>query len=125
MNLLNEVDQTKKNGEYRERSQMLAKEYLLAVVQKEGYQVESPVDAWGTLVGVQTKIALDAANGSKATTAAKFVAQATGMILGGNSDPGELNIDDFDELGGEAALEILQVVLAEQKKRAMEGEPQR
>lgn len=122
MNLPREAKKKNKVEELLDQSQMLAKQNLLTVVREGGYQVSSPDDAWGKLVGVQTKIALDAANGSKATTAAKFVAQATGMIMGEHNLEGRMDIDDFEELGGEAALEILQIVLEAQKDGEMDRE---
>ncbi len=57
-----------------------ARRHLLEAVQGEGYAAQNAEDAWGKLVGVQAAIALDAGNGSKATAAAKLVAQATGML---------------------------------------------
>ena len=56
------------------------KRQLLETVIKEGIHVKDVADAWGYLVSVQAKIAMDAGKGTKATNAAKFIGLVTGLL---------------------------------------------
>jgi hypothetical protein len=56
-------------------AQAAARRELLTVV-----SAASPEEAWARLVAVQAEIALEPENGSKATAAARLVAEATGML---------------------------------------------
>ncbi len=56
------------------------KEKIIQVVQEQGLDARSVEEVWGHLVGVQAEIAMDKDNGSKATAAAKLVAQVMGMM---------------------------------------------
>lgn len=60
-------------------AQAAARRHLVRAVRGENQVVETVFDAWGHLVGAQAKIALGG-DGTKSTTAAKFVAKATGMM---------------------------------------------
>lgn len=54
---------------------------LLDAVRESGIEAAHIADAWAQIVAVQAEIALDAAGGTKATAAAKFVAGAAGLPL--------------------------------------------
>lgn len=92
-----------------------AKAHLLQAVRALGLTAENAEDAWGRLVGVQARIALDQESGARATAAAKLVAQATGLIdEGEGGKPGEgvqieMNEDD--------ARELLRLIREEKKRR--------
>lgn len=106
-------EETHKTGDARQ----LAKQHLIEAVRALGLPAASAEDAWGRLVGVQARIALDEAGGSKATAAAKLVAQATGLI-GEDSDPAseaawkQLSMDE------DGAAFLLALVRAERERRA-------
>ena len=71
-----------------------------------GYQAETVEQAWGKLIEVQAELALEKEQGSKATTAARFVGQMTGLDESEqeNRQTGHL------VLGRELALEILDLL---------------
>lgn len=75
----------------------------------------SPEDAWGQLVAVQAEIAMEAENGSKATAAARLVAEATGMLPGGA--PSSPLLEFSLSLSAEDARKLSAAVKAEQRKR--------
>lgn len=64
-----------RGGAAAPEAQAAARSELLTVV-----SAASPEEAWGRLVAVQAEIALEPENGSKATAAARLVAEATGML---------------------------------------------
>ncbi|MBT3239383.1 MAG: hypothetical protein HON98_02645 [Chloroflexi bacterium] len=55
---------------------------IIQVVQQQGLDARTLEEVWGHLVGVQAEIAMDKDNGSKATAAAKLVAQVMGTMEG-------------------------------------------
>jgi len=57
-----------------------ARWHLHEAVRLAGLDPMTVEDAWGRLVGVQARIALDESGGTRATAAAKLVAQATGLM---------------------------------------------
>lgn len=69
-------------------AQAAARRHLLAAVRDEKQNVDNEYEAWGYIVGAQAVIAL-AGEGTKSTTAAKFVAQATGMLEEGKEEKKE------------------------------------
>ena len=107
------IQDSRKRDDARQR----AKEHLIEAVRALGLPAASAEDAWGRLVGVQARIALDEGGGSKATAAAKLVAQATGLI-GGEDDEGDEG--DWTRLimDEEGAALLLAMVQAERKRRA-------
>ncbi|MBN2501241.1 MAG: hypothetical protein JXB38_10715, partial [Anaerolineales bacterium] len=99
---------TSPSAEAQQRSQA----HLLAAVRAGGHTADTPEDAWGKLVGVQTEIALEAENGTKATSAAKLVAQATGLLEEEQANPLGPLLEIMHLLEGGTA----QAVLAEIEK---------
>jgi hypothetical protein len=57
-----------------------ARWHLHEAVRLAGLDPATVEDAWGRLVGVQARIALNESGGTRATAAAKLVAQATGLM---------------------------------------------
>ncbi len=105
---------TSPSAEAQQRSQA----HMLAAVRAGGHTADTPEDAWGKLVGVQTEIALEAENGTKATSAAKLVAQATGLLDEEQTNPLGPLLEIMRLLEGETA----QAVLAEIEKILSEAE---
>jgi len=95
-------------------AQNTARRHLLEAVRHEGFQAKSVEDAWGKIVRVQAEIALDPAMGSKATTAAKFLAQALGIAI----PKIETSENSPPELDNQAAENLLALIAAENKRRA-------
>ena len=98
-----------------------AKQHLIEAVHALGLPAESAEDAWGRLVGVQARIALDEGGGSKATAAAKLVAQATGLIdeeevAAGKAAWTQLTMDET------GAAVLLGLVQQERARRAAQEE---
>ena len=94
-------------------AQNIALRNVLEAVRRAGYEANTLEDAWGKIVRVQAEIALDPAMGSKATTAAKFLAQALGiaspeLAASGSAPP---------EIGSQAAQNLLALIAAEKKRR--------
>jgi hypothetical protein len=94
---------------------------LIEAVRAMGLPAASAEDAWGRLVGVQARIALDEGGGSKATAAAKLVAQATGLSdaegeAGKEAAWSQLTMDE------DGAVRLLAMVRAERKRRAETGD---
>ncbi len=75
----------------------------------------SPEEAWGRLVAVQAEIALDPENGSKATAAARLVAEATGMLPAGESASALQTL--AAELDARRAADLLAAIRRERKRR--------
>lgn len=92
-----------------------AKAHLLQAVRALGLSAESAEDAWGRLVGVQAKIALDEESGARATAAAKLVAQATGLIeeKQNEGEGAALHI----EMSEESARALLHLIEEEKSRR--------
>jgi hypothetical protein len=80
--------------------------HLLETVIEEGIDAENTADAWGHLIRVQTRIALDSEKGSKATSAAKFIGQAAGLMV----DDEQKAIISKVILGQKLAQEILGLI---------------
>ena len=83
-----------------------ARQQLLAAVRAMGFDVETVEQAWGKLVEVQAELALEKEQGSKATTAARFVGQMTGL----DESEQENRQTDHLVLWRELALEILRML---------------
>ena len=81
-----------------------AKAHLLRAVRTLGLSADNAEDAWGRLVAVQARIALDEESGARATAAAKLVAQATGLI---------------DDEQGQGQDEVLHIEMSEDSARAL------
>ena len=99
-------------------AQQAARQHLLKAVQELGYSARDAADAWGRLVGVQAEIAMDGQGGTRATTAAKLVAQATGML---DEEEGQTMDGLKLDIGAEAAGHLLEL-LAEIRDERGEGE---
>ncbi len=101
------------------RAQRSARARVMDRVQQRGHAAVSAEDAWGQLVGVQAEIALDSDNGSKATAAAKLVAQATGMLETPEDEavegPGREGEDFL--LGRELARQLVSLIEEERVRR--------
>lgn len=74
------MDSKQNKPNNKEEAKERARQHLLQAAQALGLAVDSPEDAWGAVVAVQARIALDAEGGSRSTAAAKLVAQATGVL---------------------------------------------
>ena len=99
-----------------------SKRHLLESVQTGGYEAETPEDAWGRLIGVQAEIALDKEQGSKATAAAKLVAQATGMLPDGRGAGEVPALEGMRlEMGKGLVVQILEMI-EKRREAAQEGE---
>ena len=89
------------------------RQFVLQTAQEKGHQVETPEEAFGKIIAVQTEIALDPNNGAKATSAAHFIVKTTGIL------------DDSDDqpeterwvLGKKLAGELLQIIEEEKDSR--------
>lgn len=92
-------------------AQQAARRHMLQAVQQLGYPAQDPADAWGRLVGVQAEIAMDGQGGTKATSAAKFVAQATGLLDEEEDDGGQMDGLQLN-IGAEAAQRLLDILVA-------------
>lgn len=95
-----EVDQI--GGEGERQKALLAE--LMAAVNRAGYEIRSPEEAWGVILGVQAEIALDKGGGSKATAAAKFLRET----ISPDEEDGER--DEALVLGKELALVVLELI---------------
>lgn len=93
-----------------------SRRHLLAAVRRQRGEVDGLYDAWGYVVGALTQIALDG-DGAKATAAAKFVAQAAGMMEEEEEEP--VGPDSKTVLGRELALGVL--ALGEKGRQDGEG----
>lgn len=94
-------------------AQKIALRNVLDAVHREGYEAENLEDAWGKIIRVQAEIALDPAMGSKATTAAKFLAQALGIAVPNISQVS----NPPPELGSQAAEDLISFIAAERSQR--------
>ncbi len=108
-----EVEQTAQEGPQRASGEAKAasddarsasRRHLVAAVRRQRGEVDGLYDAWGHVVGALTQIALDG-DGAKATAAAKFVAQAAGMMEEEEEEPA--GPDSKTVLGRELALGVL------------------
>ena len=90
-------------------------EFVLQAVQDKGHQVATHQEALGKIIAVQTQIALDPENGTKATSAARFIIQATGFL--DDSDPDDQPETERFLLGKELAGELLQIIEEEKDSR--------
>ena len=86
---------------------------MVKALKAQGLRVKSLDDIWGQMLGVQAEIALDKDNGSRATAAAKLIAQALGTL-----QAEEAPAVDEDEviLGRELAQQVLDLIEAPQIK---------
>jgi hypothetical protein len=99
-------------------AQQAARRHLLKAVQELGYSARDVADAWGRLVGVQTEIAMDGQGGTRATTAAKLVAQATGLL---DEEEGQ-TMDGLQlDIGEEAAGQLLAILAEIREERRGDG----
>lgn len=71
--------------------QEFARQQLVETLTRMGYSIDSFEEAWGQLVAIQGEIAADPDNGSKATSAIKFVAEATGVSIKPSSNEADNN----------------------------------
>lgn len=106
----NELDTQSHSARQRARA------HLIEAVRALGLPASSAEDAWGRLVGVQARIALDEGSGARATAAAKLVAQATGLIDAPELQSGE---DGWARirLDADGAQRLLELVRAERARR--------
>ncbi|MCH7663049.1 MAG: hypothetical protein IH859_04170 [Chloroflexi bacterium] len=95
-------------------AQKIARQQLMEAVRRDGFQAESLEEAWGKIVSVQVEIALDPEMGSKATTAAKFLAQVVGL----RHSPASESSRHPTEIGSEAAQLLLELIAEERQHRA-------
>jgi hypothetical protein len=102
------------------RNKRSSKDYVLKAVREQGFSVGSAEEAFAKIVGVQAEIALEKEGGSKAIQAAKFVAQATGMMEGEKEE--EKEAEGELALGREMALKLLDLI--EEEKLRRDKEPQ-
>ena len=110
------MGEKKQSREEKDNAQQRAKEHLIEAVRALGLPASTAEDAWGRLIGVQARIALDEGSGARATAAAKLVAQATGLIDA---------VDPEDEQDGWARIRLdaagaerlLELVRAERARR--------
>ena len=91
------------------------KAHLLQAVRALGLSAENAEDAWGRLVGVQARIALDEESGARATAVAKLVAQATGLIDEAETDGADEALQI--EMSEESARALLELIGAERERR--------
>ena len=95
-------------------AQKIAGQQLLEAVRRDGFQAESLEEAWGKIVSVQAEIALDPEMGSKATTAAKFLAQ----VIGIRNSPASASSRPPAEIGSQAAQLLLELIAEERQRRS-------
>lgn len=100
-------------GTQPDSAKNLALRNVLEAIHRAGYEAESLEDAWGRIVRVQAEIALNPAMGSKATTAAKFLAQALGIASPKIAD----SLSSPQEIGDPAAENLLALIAAEKTRR--------
>lgn len=91
-----------------------ARRHLVAAVRRQRGEVDGLYDAWGYVVEALTEIALEG-DGAKSTAAAKFVAQAAGMMEEEEEEPA--GPDNRTVLGRELALGVLGLALGEKGGR--------
>ena len=77
-------------------AQKIAGKFLIEAVRGQGYEPEDIEDAWGRVIKVQAEIALNPEMGSKATTAAKFLAHMIGFDEG-DTQQAEVKTDQSRE----------------------------
>ena len=94
-------------------AQKIAGQQLLEAVRRDGFQAESLEEAWGKIVSVQAEIALDPEMGSKATTAAKFLADVVGV----RNSPASVSNRPPAEIGNQAAQLLLELIAEERQRR--------
>jgi hypothetical protein len=87
-------------------AQEYARHHLMVALTRMGYSIKSFEEAWGQLVAIQAEIAADPDNGSKATSAIKFVAEAIG-ISSKNITAGDETQNFFPDLSLEDAEKLL------------------
>ncbi len=106
------------------RAKQSARVRVMDRVQQRGHAAVSAEDAWGELVGVQAEIALDSDNGSKATAAAKLVAQATGMLDAPEDGAAEGTGREGEDflLGRELARQLVSLIEEERTRRGWPDE---
>ena len=103
-----------KAGEEQGTSRLATRKSMVDKVRQMGLEAKDDNEAWGQLMGVQTEIALDKENGSRATAAAKLVAQASGVMEEGQeTEEKDLTL----ALGRELALAVLALVEEELARR--------
>ncbi len=111
-----EVEQTAQESPQRasDDAKAASRRHLLAAVKRQRGEVDGLYDAWGYVVGALTEIALEG-DGAKSTAAAKFVAQAAGMMEEEEEEPA--GPDSRTVLGRELALGVLGLALGEKGSR--------
>lgn len=87
-------------------AQDYARAHLINAITKMGYSAKTFEEAWGQLVAIQAEIAADPDNGSKATSAIKFVAEAIGISAKIDAAPNEKN-DIFPDLSIEECEKLI------------------
>ena len=108
------IDEEKEEEGLPQAAQQAARQHMVETVRQLGYPAAGPADAWGKLIGVQAEIAMDGQGGTKATSALKFLAQATGLM------EEEEDAQQFDGLqlniGVEAAQRLLDILVSIRKE---------
>ena len=94
-------------------AQKIAGQHLLEAVRRDGFQAENLIEAWGKIVSVQAEIALNPEMGSKATTAAKFLAEVVGV----RNSPARASNRPPAEIGNQAAQLLLELIAEERQRR--------
>lgn len=90
-------------------AQRAARHHLLQAVRELGYSASDPADAWGKLISVQVGIAMDGQGGTKATSAVKLIADATGML---EEEEEAQHLDGLQlNIGPEVAQRLLDILV--------------
>lgn len=110
MSEVREVDEGTEEESAALAAQLAARRHMLQTVRQLGYPAQDPADAWGKLIGVQAEIAMDGQGGTKATSAAKFVAQATGLL---DEEEDSQQMDGLQlNIGPEVAQRLLDILVS-------------
>lgn len=114
-----DVNPKDRNKEALYTGRQIVRQHMTEAVKQSGFDVDSAGDAWGKIIGVQVQIALDASMGSKATSAAKFLAQVA-EITDEDTQKEQAGIGIF-QVGSEGVRRLLELITEEQRSRPVES----